>query len=102
MLGTVRRIGLDRLLPRAAARRQRLAEALIVARVIEPAAKLATARGLDAETASHSLGQHLELGKVGVNDVYATLDWLGARRSPGSRRDWRAATFRVAHWCCTT
>jgi hypothetical protein len=78
VLGTLRRIGLDRLLPRGAVRRQRLAEALIVARVIEPAAKLATARGLDAETASHSLGHHLKLGKVPANDVYATLDWLAA------------------------
>ena len=51
-----------------------------MARIIEPAAKLATARALDAETASHSLGQHLELGKVGANEVYAALDWLGERQ----------------------
>ena len=44
-LGTARRIGLDRLLPRRPERRRKLALALIVARLIDPAAKLATARG---------------------------------------------------------
>src|SRR5580700_921339 len=43
-----RRIGLDDLLPRRAPQRRRdLALALIVARLLEPAAKLATARMLD-------------------------------------------------------
>jgi hypothetical protein len=43
-LGTARRIGLERLLPRGSERRRRLALALIVARLLDPAAKLATAR----------------------------------------------------------
>jgi hypothetical protein len=77
-LGTARRLGLERLLPRGPARRRRLALALIVARLIEPAAKLATARALDAATASHSLGVSLELGRVTAKEVYAALDWLGA------------------------
>ena len=47
-LGTARRIALDDLLPRRAPQRRRdLALALIVARLLEPAAKLATARMLD-------------------------------------------------------
>ena len=54
-LGTARQIKLDRLLPRAAERRSKLALALIVARLIDPASKLATARALDATTAPHSL-----------------------------------------------
>jgi len=77
-LGTARRIGLERLLPRGAARRRKLALALIVARLLDPAAKLATARALDAATASHSLGATLELGRVTAKEIYATLDWLGA------------------------
>ena len=48
MWGTLRRSGLDRLLPDGPKRLRRLAEALIVARVIEPAAKLATARAQSA------------------------------------------------------
>src|SRR5467141_2186463 len=47
-LGTARRIALDAVLPRRAPQRRRdLALALIVARRLEPAAKLATARMLD-------------------------------------------------------
>jgi len=77
-LGTARRIALDTVLPRRAPPRRRdLALALIVARLLEPAAKLATARMLDPATASHSLGEMLGLGKVAAKEVYATLDWLG-------------------------
>src|SRR5207237_695620 len=55
-LGTARRIALDTVLPRRAPPRRRdLALALIVARLLEPAAKLATARMLDPATASHSV-----------------------------------------------
>ena len=84
-LGTARRIGLDRLLPHGRQRRRQLALALIVARLLEPAAKLATARALDPETASHSLGQTLGLGPVKVKELYATLDWLG-KHQPGIER----------------
>ena len=77
-LGTARRIALDALLPRRAPQRRRdLALALIVARLLEPAAKLATARMLDPATASHSLGEMLGLGRVAAKEVYAALDWLG-------------------------
>src|ERR1700756_1601367 len=77
-LGTARRIALDAVLPRRAPQRRRdLALALIVARLLEPAAKLATARMLDSATACHSLGEMLGLGKVAAKEVYATLDWLG-------------------------
>src|SRR5260370_35764651 len=77
-LGTARRIALDALLPRRAPQRRRdLALALIVARLPEPAAKLATVRMLDPATASHSLGEMLGLGRVAAKEVYGALDWLG-------------------------
>ena len=77
-LGTARHIALDTVLPRRAPQRRRdLALALIVARLLEPAAKLATAPMLDPATASHSLGEMLGLGKVAAKEVYAALDWLG-------------------------
>jgi hypothetical protein len=63
VLGTARRIALDAVLPRQAPQRRRdLALALIVARLLESAAKLTTARMLDPATASHSLGEVLGLG----------------------------------------
>jgi Transposase DDE domain len=53
-----------------------LAFGLIIARLLDPAAKLATARMLDTATASHSLGEVLDLGSVTARELYATLDWL--------------------------
>src|SRR5512134_2929309 len=78
VLGTLRRIGLDRLLPRRPERLATLALALIAARVVEPAAKLATARQLSEATASHSLGAVLGLGEVDEDELYRALDLLGA------------------------
>jgi Transposase DDE domain len=78
-LGTARRIGLDRLLA-GPKRRRDLALALVVARLVEPAAKLATARALSEATASTALGPALGLGSVSANEIYDTLDWLGARQ----------------------
>ena len=77
-LAAARRCGLQELLPRRGSQRKRdLAFGLIIARLLEPAAKLATVRMLDPATATHSLGETLGLGSVSANEVYATLDWLG-------------------------
>ena len=78
VLGMAKKLGLDRLLPRRPERLARLALALIVARVIEPAAKLATARQLSEATAAHSLGAVLGLGAVDEDELYRALDLLGA------------------------
>ncbi len=81
-LTTARRIGLEDLLPRRAPQRRRdLALALTVARLLDPAAKLATARMLDTATASHSLGETLGLGSVTAREIYATLDWIGSEQA---------------------
>src|SRR5258708_18989645 len=78
-LGPLRKFGLDRLLSQGG--RQPKLEvavciAMIVARLIEPASKLATARVLDNETATCSLGQVLGLGVVDEQQLYGALDWL--------------------------
>jgi hypothetical protein len=91
-LGTARQIALDELLPRRAPQRRRdLALALIIARLLDPAAKLATARMLDATTACHSLGEMLGLGQVTAKELYGTLDWLG------SEQDFIEATLARRH-----
>jgi len=80
-LGVARRIGLDELLPDGPERQRNLALALIVERLIDPAAKLATARALDETTAINSLGVTLGLGEVKAKEVYAALDRLGMAQS---------------------
>jgi Transposase DDE domain len=77
VLGTVRRLGLAKALPQRPERRAKLILAMIVARIIAPAAKLATARQLSAATAAHSLGAVLGLGEVDDDELYAALDLLG-------------------------
>jgi hypothetical protein len=77
VLGMAKKLGLHRLLPKSPARQAKLALAMIVARVIEPAAKLATARQLSEATAAHSLGAVLGLGAVDEDELYAALDLLG-------------------------
>src|SRR6266851_1678496 len=78
-LGMLRKLGLDRLLSQGGRQPQReaaLCIAMIVARIIDPASKLATARGLDDETATCSLGQVLKLAAVDEQELYEALDWL--------------------------
>jgi hypothetical protein len=50
--------------------------AMLVARVISPASKLATHRLLHDDTASSSLGRVLGVGQCGVDELYQALDWL--------------------------
>jgi len=78
-LGTLRELGLDRLLSsggRQPTRQVALCMAMIVARLIDPASKLATARQLDPATATSSLGLALRLGAVDEQALYEALDWL--------------------------
>ena len=55
---------------------QPLLLAMLVARVISPASKLATHRLLHDETASSSLGRVLGVGQCSAEDLYRALDWL--------------------------
>jgi hypothetical protein len=82
VLGTIRAIGLDRLLGRPTDKRLApLAIALIASRLVSPASKLATARDLAADTACSSLGRLLQLGAVDEVELYRALDWLGERQA---------------------
>jgi Transposase DDE domain len=82
VLGTIRAIGLDRLLGKPTDKRLApLTIALIASRLVSPASKLATARDLAADTACSSLGRLLDLGAVDEVELYRALDWLGARQA---------------------
>src|SRR5215472_1176131 len=79
VLGMLRKLGLAGVLSqggRQPARAVALCTAMMAARVIDPASKLATARVLDRKTASCSLGTVLELGEVDEQELYEALDWL--------------------------
>lgn len=81
VLGTARKLGLEALLsPEPCPERDRVL-AMIVARVLDPASKLATARSLGDE--AHLVGLRTELGleEVGAEQLYSALDWLYVRQA---------------------
>jgi hypothetical protein len=80
VLGTLVKTGLDEIISPEKSRESSLILAMIIARVIAPQSKLATARGLDPETAANSLGEVLGLGRITENDLYSAMDWLGTRQ----------------------
>src|SRR5262245_16145097 len=76
VLGTLRRIGLDSIISSTACRELSLVLAMIVARVIDPRSKLATARGLKDETAVSSLSLELDIEELVERDLYEAMDRL--------------------------
>jgi hypothetical protein len=65
---------------------QPLLQAMLVARVLEPASKLATHRMLHEDTATSSLGHVLGVGQCGVDELYRALDWLHDAQAGIERR----------------
>jgi len=81
VLGTLRRLGIDRLLGAQRSRPRALGVAMLVARILQPRSKLATARALGAETLASSLGEVLGVAEATADDLYAALDWLLPRQA---------------------
>ncbi len=67
-------------------RLRKLLLAMVVARVVSPASKLATHRMLSDDTAAHSLGRVLGLAQVEPEELYRALDWLHAAQPNIERR----------------
>src|SRR6266705_3199441 len=80
VLGTIRNLGLEELIAPVGSRQRDLVTAMITAAVIDGSSKLATARGLRAETAASSLGGLLGLQACDEDDLYAAMDWLRPRQ----------------------
>ena len=82
VLRVARTLGLDRLLGSKLSPERNLGLAMIVARILDPGSKLATARSLDCQTLSSTLAQecHLE-GSIHENELYAAMDWLVSRQA---------------------
>ena len=76
VLGTMRKLRIPELLSTRKHRHRQLALAMIAARLIDPSSKLATARSLNRETLSHSIGEELGVERADVDDLYEALDWL--------------------------
>jgi len=80
VIGTVRKIELDKLISSRPSRERDLVIAMIAERIIEPQSKLATARCLREETATTSLGQILGVEDADEDELYEAMDWLLSRQ----------------------
>ncbi|BAY96756.1 transposase IS1634 family protein [Tolypothrix tenuis PCC 7101] len=76
VLGSLKNIGLHNLISEENTRERRLVLAMIVARIIDPRSKLATARGLSDETCFSSIGEILRLEGADEDELYQAMDWL--------------------------
>jgi hypothetical protein len=97
VLGTLRKINLDRLLGlvgRGPNRCRDLVVAMIVARLIAPLSKLATAKALDPITAASSLGEVLWGRWTRTNSTRRLTGCSNASRR--SKSHWHVATSRTA------
>src|SRR6266567_2156579 len=81
VLGCLRKLQLDAILDPQPSRQRDLVVAMIVARIIDPASKLATARGLHSDTLHSSLGELLALDSADETELYEAMDWLLPRQS---------------------
>jgi len=86
VLGAARACGAEQWFAPAPAALRAVLMALLVARVVSPASKLATHRMLRDETATHSLSRLLNLGDVELEQAYAALDWLGEAQEDIEKR----------------
>jgi transposase len=90
VLGSAMACGAEQWFEPAPAALRKLLLAMVVARVVCPASKLATHRCLSEETATHSLGRVLGLGEVAAEALYRALDWLHEAQPAIERRLARA------------
>ncbi|UGT89948.1 IS1634 family transposase [Mycobacterium ostraviense] len=80
VLGSAARLEIAELIDPVRSRNRDLVLAMLVAHVIDPGSKLATARGLRSETATSSLGEVLGVGGADEDDLYAAMDWALKRK----------------------
>lgn len=81
VLGTIRKLGLDRLVSSRRNHQRDLVVAMIAARVLFPGSKLALSRGLGAEAYNSSLGHVLGVADTDEDELYGAMDWLLGRQN---------------------
>ena len=77
ILGTIRTLGLDRLIDSRPSRQRDLVLAMIAQRLIDPCSKLATTRLWHTS----SLAKELDVEDATENELYGAMDWLLARQA---------------------
>jgi transposase len=86
VLGSLRKLQLAAVIDPQSSRPRDLVLAMIAARILDPASKLATARGLHSDTLHSSLGESLSLDSADETELYSAMDWL-LERQPRIERE---------------
>lgn len=76
ILGTIRKLGLERVIASKRSRERDLVVALIAERLLHPCSKLATTRLWHTTT----LAEELQVEDANEDELYAAMDWLLARQ----------------------
>jgi len=76
VLGTIRKLGLDRLIASRSSRERQLVLGMIAQRILSPGSKLAMTRQWKLST----LGQQLDIEEAEPNELYDAMDWLLKRQ----------------------
>ena len=80
IIGTIKNIGLDKLISPRRSRERDLILGMIVSRIINPASKAATAREYQQETAFSAVGHVFDIADSNEDELYAAMDWLYKRQ----------------------
>ncbi len=97
VLGTLNKLKLPQLIEDKKSRKRDLVVAMIVSRIINPGSKLATVRGVRAETANSSLGEILGLEH---GDNRGEFFLPKERRSDRGGESFRWSLYN-SHFCCS-
>ena len=81
VVGTLRKLGLEKLVSARRCRERDLVVAMVVARIVSPGSKLATSRAISADTAETSLGHVLGVEDADEDQLYEAMDWLLSRQA---------------------
>ena len=76
VLGTIRQLGLDRIIASKRSRERDLVIAMIAERLVQPCSKLETTRVWHTTT----LAEELQVTDANEDELYAAMDWLSARQ----------------------
>lgn len=80
VLGSLKKLNLHRIIDSHESFNRKLIIAMIVARILFPQSKLATALSINEKNAQSSLGGILEIDDLNENNLYDAMDWLLERK----------------------
>ena len=102
LLGTIKKLRLDRLIAANHSRNRDLVVAIVAARILHPCSTLALAWAVAEDIASTSLGESLKLGQPSEEDLYLAMDSLLGRQTRIEQQLAARPTLRSTLLCSTT